>query len=316
MKEFKPLYVVQEWSARCYAQCPGCFRTFVDGPLDGDMTDEVFEAANRGIPEGTMILPQFHGDSMNHKNFEHYIRRMKELGLRVSIPVAGFTGKKLIPLLVEEGTPCYVYIVSMDGFCDHSYSKRRGKIPLLQAEEFVTEALRLRGSRPTPWISVRWVDNGQSEIEFQRFVEKWLFDYGVDFVLRSRYFEYGSKYNSPTALALPQRCRSLIEGNPVVLFNGDVLLCERTPDRSKYVIGNVLRDDWPTIMARRDDMTLGYPFSEPCELCSSAYLLTGMKGVMQFRRGNDDRKVYVHSDHSQTYYSLDKVFSGINWGLE
>jgi hypothetical protein len=314
VKKFQPLYVVQEWSARCYAGCPGCFRGFVQGPFNGDMDDETFEAANRGIPPGTMILPQFHGDSMNHKSFERYIQRMKELGLRVSIPVAGFVGKHYIPLLVEEGTPCYVYIVSMDGNCEHSYSMRRGKIPMRQAEEFVHTALKFREGRKTPWIAVRWVENGQSEVEFEQFVNHWLFETGVDFVLRSRYFEYGSTFNSPVSLS-KQRCRSLIEGNPVVLFNGDVLLCERTIDRSKYVLGNVLKDDWPTIMSRRAAMTEGYPNNEPCKFCSAAYLLTGMKGIMQFRHG-DTRQVYVHSDHSQTFYSLDRYWSGINWSLE
>ena len=314
MGTFNPLYVVEEWSARCFADCGGCFRGFVSGPRDGDMDDDTFEKANQGIPRGTMILPQFHGDSMNHKNFEHYIQRMKDLELRVSIPVAGFVGKKYIPLLVEEGTPCYVYIVSMDGFCEHSYKMRRGKIPFEQACFFVEEALRLRGPRKTPWIAVRWVENGQSELEFQQFVTYWLYTVGVDFVLRSRYFEYGSKFNSPVSLATPQRCHSLIEGNPVVLFNGDVLLCERTPDRSKYVLGNVRDDDWETIMSRREELTRGYPDTEPCKLCSAAYVLTGMKGIMQFRHG-DERPVYVHGDHSQVYYSLDKVWSGINWEL-
>jgi hypothetical protein len=311
---FKPLYVVQEWSARCFAGCEGCFRTFVDGPFDGDMTDEIFEAANTGIPPGTMILPQFHGDSMNHKNFEHYIERMKELQLRVSIPVSGFVGKKYIPMLVAEDTPVYVYIVSMDGYCYHSYQTRRGKIPLEQASDFVYEAIEARGTRSKPWIAVRWVEGGQSEIEFEMFVKHWLFDIGVDFVLRSRLFNYGSKYNSPTSVALPQICRSLTDGNPVVLFNGDVLLCERVNDRSKYVIGNVLHDTWPQIMDRRAELTKGYPNNESCALCSAAYVLSGSKGAMQFRHG-DDRIVYVHSDHSQTYYSLNKDWSGINWSL-
>jgi radical SAM protein with 4Fe4S-binding SPASM domain len=204
----------------------------------------------------------------------------------------------------------------MDGFCEHSYSLRRGKIPFAQAKDFIYEAMKLREGREYPWISVRWVDNGQSEIEFQQFVEHWLFDIGVDFVLRSRFFEYGSEKNSPVSLALPQKCRSLVEGNPVVLFNGDVLLCERTPDRSKYVLGNVLKDDWETIMSRRQAMTENYPDNEPCKLCSAAYVLTGMKGIMQFRHGNTERKVYVHSDHSQTFLSLDPHWAGINWSLE
>ncbi|MFA5422155.1 MAG: hypothetical protein WC344_05215 [Bacilli bacterium] len=312
---FKPLYIVQEWSARCFADCESCFRNFVDGPFDGDMTREIFEAANVGIPPGTMILPQFHGDSMNHKDFEYFMKRMKELQLRVSIPVSGFVGKKYISLLVEEGTPCYVYIVSMDGLSYHSYSTRRGKIPLDQASSFVNEALDKRGPRKTPWIAVRWVEGGQSEIEFEEFVKHWLFDVGVDFVLRSRLFNYGTKYNSPVSVALPQVCRSLVDGNPVVLFNGDVLLCERVNDRSKYIIGNVLHDTWPEIMDRRKALVSGYPNNDPCALCSAAYVLTGMKGIMRFRHG-DDRPVFIHSDHSQTFYSLNENWSGINWDLD
>jgi MoaA/NifB/PqqE/SkfB family radical SAM enzyme len=310
---FKPLYVVQEWSARCYAGCEGCFRSFVSGPVDGDMTDEIFEAANKDIPPGTMILPQFHGDSMNHPRFAHYIQRMKELGLRVSIPVAGFVGERYIPILTEAGTPCYVFIVSLDGYCEYSYMVRRGKIPFTRAERFVEEALRLRAGRPTPWIAVRWVENGQSEVEFERFVKHWLFERGVDFVLRSRFFRYGDSMNSPVSLS-GELCHSLQEGNPVVLFNGDVLLCERLPARDKNLLGNVLRDDWPTLMSRRAEYIEHFGRRDPCQLCSAAYLLTGMKGVMQFRHG-DEREVYVHGDHSQTFYSLSKEWSGINWSL-
>ena len=45
MTAFKPLYVVMELSARCYSSCQGCFRNFVTGPFDGDMSEEVFEKA-------------------------------------------------------------------------------------------------------------------------------------------------------------------------------------------------------------------------------------------------------------------------------
>jgi radical SAM protein with 4Fe4S-binding SPASM domain len=161
---------------------------------------------------------------------------------------------------------------------------------------------------------VRWVENGQSEVEFEQFVKYWLFERHVDFVLRSRFFRYGDKLNSPTSIS-GEMCHSLQEGNPVVLFNGDVLLCERVPDRETYVLGNVLRDDWLTIMSRRTEYIEQYGKREPCRLCSAAYLLTGMKGIMQFRHG-DERQVYVHSDHSQVFFSLDKVFSGINWSLK
>jgi len=310
----KPLYVVIELSARCFAGCEGCFRSFVTGPRDGDMTKEIFEAALKGVEPGTMWLPQYHGDSLLHKDFPYFIQRFKEERMRVSIPIAGFVGERYIGLLTEEGTPCYVFIVSMDGECEHSYSVRRGKIPFARAQHFVEEAIRLRAGRPTPWIAVRWVENGQSEVEFERFVKHWLFERGVDFVLRSRFFRYGDKLNSPTTIS-SELCHSLQEGNPVVLFNGDVLLCERVPARDKNLLGNVLRDDWPTLMSRRAEYIEHYAKRDPCRLCSAAYLLTGMKGIMQFRHG-DAREVYVHGDHSQTFYSLSREWSGINWSLK
>lgn len=319
MSEFKPLYVVQELSARCYAGCPFCFRGFVEGEFDGDMTQETFENANRGIPKGTMILPQFHGESLLHPEFPVFIERYKELGLRVSIPASGFSGDRHIPVLVGEKTPVYVLIMSVDGFSPYSHEVRRGRISLEKVSTFAERCLLERNGREKPWIAVRWVDGEQSEKEFELYVKHWLFEVGVDFILRSRMFNYGTKFNSPVNLD-PNPCRSLVEGNPVVLFNGDVLLCERVPNRTEYVIGNVNKDDWPTIMARRAEMTKGYPDNKPCKLCSAAYILTGMKGVTFLRHPDSakqqDVPIYFHSDHSQTYYSLTKNWQGINWSLE
>lgn len=311
-----PLYIVEEWSAKCFAGCPNCFRTFVKGPLDGHMSREIFEAANKGIPRQTMILPQFHGESLLNPDFPYFLERCRDLGLRVSMPVSGSAGERFLPTMVSKDSPIYILIMSIDGESDHSQSVRRGNISLERVTRFTKEAIRLRGDLLKPWISVRWVEGGQSEVEFERYLKHWLFDVGVDFVLRSRLFNYGSTFNSSPELGF-HKCRSLIEGNPVVLFNGDVLLCERVTDREKYVIGNVLKDDWDTILARRDSMVGDYPHREPCRLCSAAYLLTGFKGILELRHGQEQygKPIYVHSDHSQTFYSLSRQWSGINWSL-
>lgn len=321
MNEFSPLYVVMELSARCYADCPGCFRKFVDGDFDGDMSRETFENAVKGIKPGVMCLPQFHGESLLHKDFEGFLARYKELGLRVSMPASGSAGERHIPALVGANTPVYILIMSVDGFCEHSQEVRRGNISLEKVTKFTELALRERGRREKPWIAVRWVEGGQSELEFERYVKHWLFSVGVDFILRSRMFTYGTALNSPVSLS-ENRCRSLVEGNPVVLFNGDVLLCERVPDRKRYVLGNVNEDSWETLMNRREEMTsvpAPYPLNAPCKLCSAAYLLTGFAGVTYLRHPDDEKQrvpIYVHSDHSQTFYSLTKNWQGINWSLK
>jgi radical SAM protein with 4Fe4S-binding SPASM domain len=315
MTKFKPLYVVQELSARCYAGCPGCFREFVKGPRDGDMSEEIFEAAVKDLPPGLMVLPTFHGESLLHPRFEYFMRRYRDLNLRVSIPTSGLVGTKYIPTLVGENTPVYVLIVSVDGFQAATHAFRRGRISLTRAEGFLETCLSERGERKTPMIAVRWVEGGQSEIEFESYLRRWLFEKKVDFVLRSRMFNYGS----PLCSRPIGRCRSLIEGNPVVLFNGDVLLCERVVDREKYVLGNVLNETLPNLMKHREEMVGDYPNAEPCKSCSAAYLLAGLRGMLWLRHHlnvEDAQTIYVHSDHSQTYYSLVRNWSGINWSLK
>lgn len=276
------------------------------------MTEETFEASLRDVEPGTMILPQFHGESLLHHSFSYFLKRYRDLELRVSIPVSAGAGSRYIPDLVAEGTPVYVLIVSIDGFLRSSHETRRGSIALARAEDFAKDALAQRGGRRTPLIAVRWVEGSQSEIEFERYLAKWLFEEGVDFVLRSRLFSYGSKMNSEPM----GQCHSFIEGNPVVLFNGDVLLCERVADRSAYVLGNVNECSWSEMMARRRTVASGE--NSPCKRCSAAYLLSGFKGVMQLRHPrsvSEEKDIFVHSDHSQTFYSLTRDWTGINWSL-
>ena len=318
LMSFQPLYVVMELSARCYAGCPGCFRTFVKGNFDADMSRETFGNALRGIPRGTMVLPQFHGESLYSKDFLYFLDEYKRTGLRVSMPASGATGRQYLRALTDEDSPCYILIMSVDGACSHSQDMRRGNITLDRVESFTNEAIALRGSHNRPWISVRWVEGGQSEVEFEHYLKYWLFTVGVDFVLRSRLFNYGSKLNSPSSLGRT-KCRSLIEGNPVVLWNGDVMLCERLADREKYLLGNVNIDSWETLMSRRESVACWGADDSPCQFCSAAYLLTGFRGIMELRHPDDEKEeapIYVHSDHSQTFYSLTKEWSGINWSLE
>jgi radical SAM protein with 4Fe4S-binding SPASM domain len=282
------------------------------------MTREIFDKATDDLPPGTMILNQFHGESLLHPDFEYFLSECKRKFLRVSMPASGSAGFHHISALVGKDTPVYILIMSIDGACEYSQSARRGSITLGRVESFVDECLRARRDRKTPWIAVRWVEGQQSEREFELYLKHWLFEKKVDFILRSKMFDYGNAFNSPVSLG-KSKCHSLLEGNPVVLFNGDVLLCERVPDRERYVIGNILKDSWDTIFARRAKLVGDYPNDKPCRLCSAAYLLTGMKGVVMLNHPESKEQevpIYTHWDHSQQYFSLTKNWSGINWALE
>jgi hypothetical protein len=305
--ETKFEYVILELSSRCTAGCPGCFRSTID-VAEGDMSREVFEAAVKDIPRGTMVCAALLGESMLNVDYGYFLQRFRELDLHVSVPASALVDKWILEL-VRDDTPVYSILVSTDGITNHSQHSHRGKITLDDVKHFVTIAQELRGKRKLPYIGVRWVDNGQSEIEFEWFLRYWL-RRGVDMVVRARHFDLGIKNKNSTQLAA--KCHVLTKNIPAIAWNGDVLLCERVPDRSKYICGNVLRDSWETILARRAELTCGWPVCEPCEYCSAAVVSTGFQGIVELRNYPGVR-LYMHSDHYQTFYSLEKNWSGITF---
>ena len=293
----KVSYVIQELSSRCYAGCQGCFRNAVS-TADGDMTEEVFEASLEEIESGTMVCAALLGESMLNPRFPTFLRRWKEKGLRVGVPLSGYT-TRFVPQLLDADSPVYSVLVSVDGFTEETQSAHRGRISLHDAENLVNLCLNVR--RNDAFIGVRMTQNGQSEKEFELFLSHWLFDVGVDVVLRSKWTDL-SRPGSPQ---LGETCHVLRDIVPTITWDGDVLLCERVPDRKKYVLGNVLKEKLSTILERRRE-------AECCRRCSLAIVDCGMKGVLTFRHGNQT-PIFVHSDHYQTFYSLKKSWTGITW---
>lgn len=298
--------VLMEISGRCYAGCQGCFRNSVGGER-GDMSTEVFKATIRDLDESTMICGALHGESLLSTRFGLYMDMLAKRNFRVSIPLSASTMANLDSVMSPD-SPVYSVLVSTDGITDHSQSVHRGNIALITVKDFVTRVFELRGDRAKPLIGVRYVENGQSEIEFEYYLRYWL-RRGVDMVVKTRHFDYGSDLNSPQ---IAERCRVLTDGIPAVTWNGDVLLCERVPEREPYIIGNVLKDSWETMIERRDAMTHAWPNNEPCRLCSCAVVQTGFQGVVSLRKF-PDVPVYMHSDSYQTFYSLRKDWTGITW---
>ena len=300
-------YIMLELSSRCYAGCAGCFRSYVDVSSQADMSREIFEAALLDVDRGTMICPALHGESMLHPDYPYFIRRFKALGLPVSTPASGLV-RHHIPLIAHPDSPVYTCVVSCDGFTPYSQGQHRGNITLKAVEGFIDDFLATRkGNYPT--LGIRWTQNGQSEAEFEAYLKYWLFIKKVDLVIRATHFDYGSKNNSPQLL---DKCKVITKNIPAVTSTGDVLLCERVPDREKYVLGNVLHDSWNTIFERRDSFVSDWPYCEPCKLCSASVVDTGFQGVVSLR-SMPDAPIYMHSDFYQTFYSLTKKWSGITW---
>jgi MoaA/NifB/PqqE/SkfB family radical SAM enzyme len=300
--------MILELSSRCTAGCAGCFRKTMDVDT-GDMPINVFEAALKGVEPDTMVCAAWLGESMLNSDYPYFMKRFKELGLPVSVPASALT-TQFIPSLVGLDSSVYSVLVSTDGITEHSQRSHRGRITLDMVKTFVQQLKTQRGSSRIPAIGVRMVDNGQSEIEFERFLRYWLFDQKLDMVVRAKHFDLGdSTKNSPQ---IAEKCHVLSRDIPVVAWNGDVHLCERVPNREDFICGNVLYDSWETIFKLRDELVKNWPDCTPCEFCSAAVVSTGMQGYMQLRHG-PSTTIYVHSDHYQTFYSLDKNWSGITW---
>jgi MoaA/NifB/PqqE/SkfB family radical SAM enzyme len=303
-------YLILEISSRCTAGCADCFRS--DVPTEqGDMSREVFEAALAYVPPDTMVCAALLGESMLNPDYPHFLKRMKEMRLPVSVPASALTCE-MIPYLVANDSPVYSILVSTDGITEHSQSAHRGKITLDMVKRFISELKTAKDHKLRPLIGVRMVDNGQSEMEFERYLRYWLLTQNLDMVVKARNLRLGMpRYNSPQ---LAEKCRVLTKNIPAIMFNGDVLLCERVPNRKDFVIGNVLRDTWATIFARRDKLVENWPYCAPCEFCSAAVIASGFQGIVALRNA-PDIPIYMHSDHYQTFYSLEKKWSGISWRI-
>jgi MoaA/NifB/PqqE/SkfB family radical SAM enzyme len=264
---------------------------------EGDMSDEVFEASLTEIDPGTMICAALHGEPMLHPKFPELLSRWKSKGLRVGLPLSGYTSR-FIPEMLSKESPVYSVLVSVDGVCDDTQASHRGNISLAKVEAFVRSCLVHRANGA--FIGVRMVQNGQSELEFELFLRHWLLEVGVDVVLRAKWSDYA--HGSP---ALGERCHCIRDRVPTITWDGDVLLCERVPDRKLYVLGNVLKEPLSVIMERSRERGC-------CTNCSLAIVDCGMKGTLGFRHG-PDIPIYFHSDHYQQFYSLTKSWEGITW---
>jgi MoaA/NifB/PqqE/SkfB family radical SAM enzyme len=295
----RPSYLIQEVTSRCRAGCQSCFRTLIPDFPEGDMSDEVFDASLEGIESGTMVCGALHGEPMLHPKFPVLLERWKNRGLRIGLPLSGFT-TRFIPQMLEKDSPVYSVLVSCDGITDATQSSHRGCVSLRMVERFVDDCLYWR--RNDAFIGVRMTQNGQSEQEFELFLKHWLLKVGVDVVCRAKWTDYKVK-GSPS---LGERCHVITQGVPTITWDGDVLLCERVPDRKRYVLGNVLKEPLDVILTRVTE-------HDCCKNCSLRIVDCGMKGVMQFRHG-PDTPIYWHSDAYQQFFSLKKSESGITWG--
>ena len=289
-------YIVQEISSRCDAGCQNCFRTLVP-VTEGNMSREVFEASLAEVEPGTMVCGALHGESLLHPDFLFFLNRWKEKGLKVGLPLSGQTTNYVKEIMAKE-SPVYSVLVSADGYYEETQAERRGNIPIWKVDRLIGRCLAHR--QKDIFIGVRMIQHGQSEVEFENFLYYLLFIEKIDAVLRANWTDY-TKKGSPRKLD----CRVITEGIPAITWDGDVLLCERVPDRKKYVLGNVLKEPLSKIWERRRYM-------DCCDNCGLAIVPCGMKGVMQLRHG-PDVPIYVHNDHYQTFYSLKKDWSGITW---
>ena len=294
----KVSYVIQEVTSRCRAGCQGCFRTLIPDFPEGDMSDEVFDASLEGIPRGTMVCGALHGEPMLHPQFPTLLEKWKARGLKVGLPLSGYT-TRFIPQMLAKDSPVYSVLVSVDGFSEETQAARRGCISLKMVHKFVDDCLYWR--RNDALIGVRMTQNGQSEQEFEAFLKHWLLDVGVDVVCRAKWTDYKVK-GSPS---LGERCHVLTDGVPTITWDGDVLLCERVPDRKRYVLGNVLKEPLKRILTRVTE-------HDCCEHCSLRIVDCGMKGTIAFRHG-PRVPIYWHSDHYQQFFSLKENYSGITW---
>ncbi|MBK9208223.1 MAG: radical SAM protein [Anaerolineales bacterium] len=149
-----------EPTVACNLDCITCFRNAWDQPM-GRMTDETFESIFNGLKQMDPIPNVYFGgigEPLFHPKTIEWIRRVKELGVKVELITNGtiLTEKKSRELI---DTGLDVLWVSLDGATPETYSDVRlgAELPTIikNLERFVK--MRAAGHYPSPEIGIAFV---------------------------------------------------------------------------------------------------------------------------------------------------------------
>ena len=149
-----------EPTVACNLDCITCFRNAWEQPI-GRMSDETFERILDGLKKLSPIPDVYFGgigEPLFHPKTVEWIRRVKELGVKVELITNGtILTEKIAHQLIDAGLD--ILWISLDGATPEHYEDVRlgAELPTVLANIRRLAGLRKKGHFPVPEIGVAFV---------------------------------------------------------------------------------------------------------------------------------------------------------------
>ena len=307
-----PKQFILEATNRCNLQCRYCPSVDNDGFPVGDMDVDLFKSIVDRIaaesPEST-VIPWANGEPFLHPQYLGMMEYLNNKGLRFYVTTnLTIWRENVLRELLLPGSGCYQLIVSMDGIFGS------GNIPKARPgtdEEVLRRnigrlfALKTEMDSKTD-IAFKICRRGQDYGEVERYVQQWLENPDLDFVIVGDALVGENEDSMRT-----EPCQYFDNNFMVIRWTGDLAICaycDKAINKLQGSYGKVgltgsLLELYNNedIAFRRAEQNAGR-FSAPCDTCPIAYTGIGFRGKISFR-DNPGQEYWYQRDYYNQFFS-------------
>lgn len=307
-----PKQLILEVTNRCNLECKFCPNVCNDSFHVGDMDLGFFrglvDTATREMPDA-VIIPWMNGEPMLHPDYFRMVEYLSLKGRRFYVTTNATVWKEeLFRELFRPNSGCYQLIVSLDGLWGTgSVAAARPGSNEEQIRANLDRILRLHGEMDsTVDLAVKICERGQDWAEIEEYVQYWLDDAEIDFVV------VGKALKGENEVSMRRSpCQYFDRNFMVVRWDGTLVPCaynDAVANKGYLRYGKIGAGDSlleaynnEEITELREMQDKG-KFAYPCRNCSFAYTGGGFQGTVAFRN-RPGEMLYFHQDYYNSFFS-------------
>ncbi len=307
-----PKQFIIEATNRCNLQCRYCPSVCNDGFPVGDMPVEFFKSIVDRIaeesPEST-VIPWANGEPFLHPRYLEMMEYLNSKGLRYYVTTnLTIWREDVLRELLRDGSGCNQLIVSMDGlFGSGNIAKARPGTDEDTLRRNLGRLFALKAEMASKTnLAVKICRRGQDYGEVERYIQQWLENSDLDFVIVGDALVGENEHSMRT-----QPCQYFDNNFMVIRWTGDLVICaynDKAVNELKGSYGKVGMTESllelynnEMIQRRREAQDVGV-FTSPCDTCPIAYTGIGFRGQVTFR-DNPGQPYWFQKDYYNQFFS-------------
>ena len=308
-----PKQFIIEATNRCNLQCRYCPSVentgkFSIGDIDVDFFKSIVDRIAEESPEST-VIPWANGEPFMHPRYLEMMEYLNLKKIRYYVTTnLTIWREDVLRELLRPGSGCYQLIVSMDGlFGSGNIAKARPGTDEETLRRNIGRLIDLKSELASETeLAFKICRRGQDYGEIERYVQYWLANPGLDFVIVGDALVGENDHVMRT-----DPCQYFDHNFMVIRWTGDVTICaycdkavnELEGSYGKVgMTGSLLELYNNEIITRRRDAQNTGVFSSPCDICPIAYSGIGFRGKINFR-DDPGTEYWYQRDYYNQFFS-------------